>query len=330
MKKILFGLILITLVLSITLVGYMTEEKLEWNENWPKKIRIGSGPIGAGFYMCGSALANVLQEEFPQLEVIVEQTKAAVHNLKLIEVNEVEFAMTTTDTATKGWIGQEPFGGIEHKGFRVMMPVQPNPINFIFLKKSGITNIKQFTGKFSGIYNGSAADVIARKTIEAFGNKAEVINLALTDTLQALKNGIISGYCLGYPNPATQDLSMQVDLQVLGIAGEDAEKFIKLYPEYAYPLTIPGGYYKGLDEPIEVVGFYTIAIVRDDLPEDMVYTVLKAMYKHIDIVKNTWPIFEKCMKTDAIKGISSPLHKGSIKYYREIGAEIQEKAILDE
>ena len=330
MKRILFSLILITLILSLTLAGYMAEEKLEWNENWPKKIRIGAGPIGAGMYMGGSCLANVLQEEFPQLEVIVEQTKAAVHNLKLIESGEVEFGMTTTDTAIEAWMGQGSFEGQVHKGFRVVMPAYSNPITFIALKKSGITNVKQFTGKFCGITVGSGANFFTRKTVIAFGLDAQVINLGLTDTIQALKNGIISGYLLGYPNPATQDLSMQVDLQVFGIDGEDAEYFFKLHPVYTYPITIPAGYYKGKDEPSEAVGFYVVYIARDDLPEDMIYTVLKAMYNHIDIVKATWPVTEKIMKTDAIKAISAPLHKGSIKYYREVGLEIQEKAILDE
>jgi len=110
----------------------------------------------------------------------------------------------------------------------------------------------------------------------------------------------------------------------------DKKAFIKLHPEYTYPITIPAGYYKGKDEPSEAVGFYVVFITRDDLPEDMIYTVLKAMYKHIDIVKATWPTTEKIMKSDAIKAISAPLHKGSIKYYREVGSEIQEKAILDE
>lgn len=67
MKRILFSLVLVTLILSLTLAGYMAEEKLVWNENWPKKISIGGGPVSGGMYMGANCLANVLKEEFPQL-----------------------------------------------------------------------------------------------------------------------------------------------------------------------------------------------------------------------------------------------------------------------
>lgn len=330
MKKILFGLILITLVLSMSLTGYMVEEKLTWSEGWPKKIRIGAGPIGAGYYMGGSCLANVLIKEFPELEVIVEQTKAAIHNTKLIDADEVEFAMCDTTVAFEGWNGLGPFEGIACKGLRIFMVAWPNPVTFVTLQKGGVTDVKDFKGKYSGLSMGSSVDSLTRKLVDTLDIKTEVINISVNDGVQALRNGIISGYTIGHPNPATQDLSMQVDIRVLGVNGDNAVQFIKAHPEYTYPLTVPGGYYKGAEEPFDSIGYYNILITRDDLPENMIYTVLQAMYKHKDIIEATWPIFVTGMDLDYVKFLSAPIHKGSIKYYRELGAEIPEVGVLDE
>lgn len=331
MKRILFSLVLVTLVLSVVLVGYMAEEKLVWNENWPTKIRIGSASPGGGFYMVASCLANVLNKEFPQLEVIVEQTKASVHNVKLIEAKEIEFGITTSDTHFEAWIGQGPFEGVPHKGARIMMTSGPTPVMFVSLMKRGITSIKDVSGTVSVKTKGSAGDAYTRKIIETFDLKnVKTVYITPVDGVEALKNGIIDGYLMGHPNAITQELSMQADIRILGMTEEEGNKFLKEHPEYLFPLTISGGVYKGLDEPIDSFGFYTVYIVREDLPEDMVYTVVKAMYKHQDIIEATWPTTAKGMVPESLKLLSSPLHKGSIKYFREVGAEIPARVILDE
>ena len=332
MKRILCILILITLILSVTLVGYMTEEKLEWNEDWPTKIRIGTSKIGGNAYMWGSTLANVLKEEFPQLDVVIEQSSSSVGNVKLTKIGDIEFGTSTTDTAYDAWNGVEgkSFKGEKYQSFRILMTMTPSPTMWVSLKKNDITNVKQFTGKFGGNIKGSATHVMVQTVFKTLGVKAEIISLAITDSVQALRAGVINGYAIGSPNPATEELALQEDIRILGISGKDADTFLKSNPKYVYPLMIPGGRYKGLDENIEAVGMYTIFIARADLPEDMVYTVLKAWYKHPEILKATWPVLVEGTNPVNVKSISSfaPLHKGSIKYYKEIGAEIGEKAIL--
>lgn len=327
MRKFMFILILSMLVLSISLTGYTAEEKLVWDKEWPTKIRIGAASIGGGFYMGASSLANVLKEEFPELEVIVEQTKASVHNAKLIEANEVEFAMCTTDIAYEAWFGLGVFEGIEYRGLRIFMPTWMDGIEFVTLKRSGITDVTQFTGLFSGGQEGSQNNVATHKVFETFGIKAEIVNLPISDTTQALKSGAIEGYQFGSGAVGTSELAMTADIRVIGLTKEQGEYLVEKHPEFTYPITLLGGTYKGVDEDVITYGCYDIIIVRDDLPEDMVYIVLKAVYKHQDIVEATWPKFGNDMKDyGSVKLMDSPMHKGSIRYYKEIGAELSEGA----
>ena len=332
MRKFMFSLILSILVLSITLTGYMAEEKLVWNEKWPTKIRIGAGQIGGGFYMGSSGFANALKEEFPELEVIVEQTKASIHNIKLIEAKEVDFAMCTANIVYEAWNGIGNFEGKEYKSIRMVMLTWPDAKSWATLKKSGITDVTQFTKMVSGFTKGSENDNFNHKVFETFGIKAEIVNISPSDSVESLKNGMIEGYIMGYPDPSTSELALTHDIRLIEITKEQAEYFLEKHPEYIYPVIIPGGYYKGVDEPVNTIGGYQLVMVRDDLPEDMVYAVLKAVFKHQEIVEQTWPIFGKSMKNIGdVKLLKFPFHKGAIRYYKEIGVELSEAATsLDE
>ena len=86
-----FTFITMIFILLFVTTACASEEQLEWKEGWPTRINIGAAPIGGGFYMGASSLANVLKEEWPRLEVIVEQTKASIHNIRLTEADEVHF-----------------------------------------------------------------------------------------------------------------------------------------------------------------------------------------------------------------------------------------------
>lgn len=331
MKKILFCLTLCSFLFSVVSFGYASqEEKLIWDDSWPKTIRIGTGTVGGGAYMGGTAIANVLKAEFPQLEVIVEQTNSSVQNLFLLENGEIEIGACSLDCdydALTGAKGSE-FEGEKFTGFRAFMPRGPAPELFVTLKKSGITNVREITGKFSAGSYGSALSVYVPKVFKFFGVNAKIINLPTADAVQALQNGVISGFCLGHPNTAVVELAMTTDVNIFGLTGEDAIKFTKAYPEYAYPLVVPAGYYKGQDEALEIVGLQLTWNVRADLPVDMVYTMLKAWHKHQDIVKNTWPELLETQGTnpDYMKTISkiSPVHEGAIRYYTELGVYLDE------
>jgi len=333
MKKVIFGLTIIALLIVIFVSNSVAqEEKLVWDESWPTRIRIGTGTIGGGAYMGGSAIANVLKAEFPQLEVIVEQTKSSVQNVFLLENNEIEIGACSLDCDYDALTAKEgtEFEGQDMTDFRTFMPRGPAPILFVTLKKNNINNVKEFTGRYSAGSYGSALSVFIPKTFKVFGNDVEVINLPTSDAVQALRNGSISGFSLGHPNTAVVEMGMTTDILVLGITGEDAEKFLEAHPEYVYPLTVPAGYYEGQDEELQIAGLQLTFNVRDDLPEEMVYTMLKAWHKHQDIVKDTWPALLESEGTqpDYMKSIANvaPIHEGALKYYTEMGAKFNEDA----
>lgn len=327
-KTILILFLSIALVFLVINYAYM-DNGVKWEEEWPNAIKIGTSTIGGGFYMGGSAIANVLAKVYPKLDVTVEETKASVHNIQLMENDSIDLGMATTDTTWEAWNGKGDFEGKEYRNFRILMPAWSAPYLWATLEKySDINSVRDFAGKkIVPVRKGSATDVFARKVLETLNIDAEVLNIASADAVQSLKIGTIQGFVQAHPSTAMQDLAMTIPTKMLGLSGKDAEIFIKEHPEFNYPLTVPAGYYKGQDEELNTVGMYDLIIVRADLPEDLVYAIVKAVYENADIVKDTWPIMAKEMQPEYLKVLGVPLHPGSVKYYKEIGVEIPQKLI---
>jgi len=56
------------------------------------------------------------------------------------------------------------------------------------------------------------------------------------------------------------------------------------------------------------------------VPENVVYAVVKAVFENFDTFKKFHPAFAHLTKEQMIKdGLSAPLHRGALKYYKEIG-----------
>ena len=57
-----------------------------------------------------------------------------------------------------------------------------------------------------------------------------------------------------------------------------------------------------------------------DVPEDVVYQVVKAVFENFDDFKRLHPAFANLNKEEMVSdALSAPLHPGAEKYYREAG-----------
>jgi len=71
---------------------------------------------------------------------------------------------------------------------------------------------------------------------------------------------------------------------------------------------------------IHTFGVGATFLTSADVPEDVVYTVVKAVFDNLDQFKKLHPAFRHLKPEEMIKdGLSAPLHRGAIKYYKEKG-----------
>jgi len=313
---------------------FFSISSLAQQENWPKTISIGTGSVGAGTYMGGSALSKVINDKIPGLNSTVEVTGASEMNVALIKAKEVGIGMVSTHVAweafnAKGFAEGKP--ELVNKDIRCLFNGWPDAIMFISLKKYGINKLSDFEGKvFSKYTRGSAAHTYATRVFGALGVNVNPVYLGPVDSVMALKDGAISGFLLGWPNQVVAQIEIDHEVAIITPSDEELKKILDLYPQYS-PATIPGGACKAVPETRATFGSFVGISCHKDLPTDLVYTIVAEMYDNMDIIKSIWPPFANNMEIeDLLKYASIPLHSGVIKYVREQGFSVPEKLIPPE
>lgn len=84
---------------------------------------------------------------------------------------------------------------------------------------------------------------------------------------------------------------------------------------------MPTGTYPSQTEAYETIGYFNFAVAHKDLPDDLVYAIVKAFFaNHERMIKASSSARESVAEN--AKPISVvPYHPGAARYYREIGVE---------
>jgi len=70
------------------------------------------------------------------------------------------------------------------------------------------------------------------------------------------------------------------------------------------------------------VAVMAMIAVDAKLPDDVVYTLAKILFEHLDELKTAHARLAVVSLEKALDGMSIPLHPGVVKYYRERGLSI--------
>ena len=331
LKKVLY-IFLISLVCLFFSISSLAQQ-----ENWPKDVSIGTGSIGGGFYMGGSAIAKVINDMIPGLNATVEITGATEANIALLKAKEIDIGMTTSQASwesfnAKGYAEGNPEK--VNKDMRALFNGWANAYLFVTLEKYGINKLTDFEGKVFSVYTkGSANNTVAERVFETLGINVKPVYLNASDSAMSLKDGAISGFIIGWPNTEVSQLEAEHKIVIVTPNDEEIKKLIDVYPQFNKS-TIPVGEYKAVPEPLASIGNFNSAICHKDLPADLIYTIVAAVYDNIDVVKNVWPaLLADNMEQDIenlLKYSVIPLHAGVVKYVREQGFSVPEKLIPPE
>ena len=145
--------------------------------------------------------------------------------------------------------------------------------------------------------------------------------VSYTDAVSLMKDNNAQAFTLGTTVPASaiMDLASARDIKIVGIPDDKFQAMRKLNPGYT-KLIIPAGSYPKQTQDVQTIGYATHMVARCDLDENVVYKVLKGMVDNKAdlgaIAKAMGSITPKMMAED----IGVPMHKGALKYYKEVGA----------
>ena len=113
---------------------------------------------------------------------------------------------------------------------------------------------------------------------------------------------------------------------LLNLSPEQIEAIGKALPEFS-PSKIAAGTYRFLEKDHITIGVYNFAIGRADLPDDLVYQLVKAVFENQPRLVKATLAASDTLPQNVVKDTFLPFHPGAIRYYREIGIKIPQTLV---
>jgi len=311
-------------IICLALVAIMCLSLVACGGSSTKLLFVTGGEQGT-YYAYGGVIATAVNNSCDNINITAQTSGGSKANILSINNGEANMAFVQNDVMSYAYTGTDLFseqGAI--KSFSVVAAMYPETCQII--ATSDITSIEQLKGKNVSVGDaGSGVEFNAKQILAAYGITFEDIkptNMSFGDSADALKNGKIDAFfcTAGDPTTAIVDLATTNEISLLEIDDEHVAALQKDYPFYA-ARTIKGGTYNGIDEDVQTVAIKATIIVSNNLSEDDVYTLIKALFEQKDSITHDKASFiDTEYATTDLGGV--PLHAGAAKYYAEIGVKV--------
>lgn len=290
-------------------------------------ITIGTGGITGVYYPTGGAISKILNKKRSanKIRASVESTAGSVFNVNAVVSGDLEFGIVQSDRqyqATKGlaeWKRRGP-----QKSVRSVFSLHSEAVTLVAAEDSKIRTIKDLKGKRVNIGNfGSGQRQNALDILKIAGldwqKDFEAEALKAAEAPKMLQDNRIDAFffTVGHPSGTiTEATSGKRKVRFVPIAGMD-----KLLAQLSYysAVSIPKSIYPMAqnERDIPSIGMKATLITSSNVSEDVVYKLTKAIFENLNEFKQSHPALSGLAKEDMFSGLSAPLHRGAVKYYKE-------------
>ncbi len=292
-------------------------------------VTIGTGGVTGVYYPTGGSICRLVNKgrKVHGIRCSVESTAGSVYNLNTIASGELDMGVAQSDWQYHAYHGTSKFKDKgPNKDLRAVFSVHPEPFTVVARTDSGIKNFNDLKGKRVNIGNpGSGQRGTMEVVMKALGwTKADfklASELKSAEQSKALCDNKIDAmvFTVGHPSGSIKEATTTCDSIIVPVTGPEIDKLVK-DNDYYRTATIPGGMYRGTAGDTQTFGVGATFVTSAKVPENVIYNVVKAVFENFDQFKKLHPAFRVLKKEEMIKdGLSAPLHRGAVKYYKEAG-----------
>lgn len=315
-----------TLLALMALAGFTASAPAQDKSKWPQRLTFVTGPTGGFGFPTGSAWASAVGAEV-RIPISVEATTGLQVNPLMIEDKKAEVGLSAGDTSFEGWNGAEWTKGRQIRAQRAIVVLDPWVMQFYTTPKSGIKSLTDMNGEsVNPSRRRSWTDNILRQMVDVLGLKpGRISNVGPADANSLLGDGRldVAAVAGAIPHPAMSEFEVNHDMVLIPMTREQQQKFLAKQPAlFAYD--IPAGSYKGQKEPVPTVASYNIYIVHKDLPDSLVYALVKATFAKKEQLAAAHKSFAR-MEQKNIVYATVPLHPGAVRFYEEQGIALPDR-----
>ncbi|WP_295161305.1 TAXI family TRAP transporter solute-binding subunit [uncultured Brachyspira sp.] len=287
-----------------------------------------TGGTSGTYYSFGGSIASIWNANINGMNVTAQSTGASAENLRLLNRHEADLAFVQNDVIDYAYNGTDIFAGEVLTNFSAMLTLYPEIVQIAATKSSAIKTISDMKGKRVSVGDaGSGVEFNAKQILEAYGltfNDINKSNLSFKESSDGLQNGTLDACFIvaGMPNAALQELSLSSDIVLVSLDKIPVDEMLHKYKYYT-EITIPANTYSKIDTDTRAIAVKATIVVNNNIPENIVYNLMKTLFDKKSDLAAAHAKGEELNIEDSYKGISIPFHPGALKYYQELGYNIE-------
>lgn len=318
--------ILLVMILLLSLTVGCGEKETSGGGGKEEFISIATGGTAGTYYPLGGAVAKIYNDNVDGVTANAQSTGASVENIDLVAKGETEIAFIQSDITYYAFTGTENFedkGKVEN--IRGMAMFYPEVIQIIANEGAGINSVEDLKGKKVAIgAPGSGTEANARQILAAHGMTYDDLGkadyLSFGEAADQLKNKQVDAAFVtaGLPTAAVTEVGQTSDIVVVPIQKSKIDELSAEYPFYT-EVIVPAGTYKNQDTDVLTTAVMAMLVVPEELDEDLMYNLTKALFEHRDTIIETHDRGNDLTLESAVVGMPIELHPGAKRYYDEQG-----------
>ena len=288
-------------------------------------LSLGTAPPGGAFFVVGSALAEVLNENGGDTgwNVTAEATSGSQENIRRLASGELTLALSNSAITYFGGRGTE--GWDRAYPMRTVMTLAPNVALFITPASSGLRTLEDLNGKRVVVGPaGAGFEFFIRPLLAAHGityDDFTPLNATQQAAVDMLANGSAAAAFLGGAVP-TASITQASASQDIAFLPFDEQTRWQLVEDYLFfsPATIPAETYRGQTDDFHGLDVGSMHLITTaDESEDLVYGVTKVLYENREQVVEKHAAGRAITPPNVVRDTGTEFHPGAIRYYTEIG-----------
>ncbi len=297
MKKTL--LLTVAVLFAVSLMFGLTPGEVAADQTF---VTIGTGGVTGVYYPTGGAICRLVNKGRKEhgIRCSVESTGGSVYNLNTIAAGELDMGVAQSDWQYHAYNGTAKFAeaGAQQVTCGRSFPYIPNPLPSSPgpIPASRISR----TSRASGSTSATPAPVNAAPwkwswapmgwTKDDFKLASE---LKSAEQSAALCDNKVDAmvFTVGHPSGSIKEATTSCDSVLVNVTGPEIDKLVE-DNDYYRKATIPGGMYRGTDADTKTFGVGATFVTSANVPEDVIYNVVKAVFENFDEFKKLHPAFE--------------------------------------
>lgn len=286
-------------------------------------LSIASNPVGNTAYQWAAGIAELANRNVENVSVTAEGTKGYLANIELFINDQVEAAFTNTKLAYEVYAAAGPYEGREEGTMLSWISVAPIYMHVVVPADSDIQNFEDLRGKRIGIGQAGGISMMdAEVMLETYGMTAgddyDDFRVPLPQMASMIADGQIDALIWEGTAPLPPLLQLQAtnEFRLLDMPEDLLADMAALSPAYETS-ELPAGSYEGQDEAVATHRLGNVLVIRNDVPEEIVYGITKAVMENLEFMGNVHPAWIRVTPGTVLTGFNAPLHPGALRYFRE-------------